>query len=102
MYRRNRDHRNRDEDHEHSAQHRLQPHTAEGVLEGDVPKSVADRRLVLVREWTAVTILTMCYFGFVAVISTWGTAAPESISPYAAILGMLAAANVLATGPNGL
>jgi hypothetical protein len=25
-------------------------------------------------EWTAVTILTLCYFGFVAVISTWGTA----------------------------
>src|SRR6185369_16146463 len=24
------------------------------------------RRLVLVREWTAVTILTICYFGFVA------------------------------------
>jgi signal transduction histidine kinase/CheY-like chemotaxis protein len=61
-----------------------------------------DRRLVLVREWTAVTILTMCYFGFVAVMSSWGTAAPDSISPFAAILGMLAAASVLATAPNGL
>ncbi len=60
------------------------------------------RRLVIAREWTAVTILTLCYFGFVAVISTWGTARPESISPFAAILGMLAAANVLATGPDGL
>ena len=61
-----------------------------------------DRRLVLVREWTAVTILTMCYFGFVAVMSSWGTAAPDSISPFAALLGMLAAASVLATAPNGL
>jgi signal transduction histidine kinase/ActR/RegA family two-component response regulator len=60
------------------------------------------RRLVLVREWTAVTIITLCYFGFVAVMSSWGTAAPESISPFAAILGILAAMNVLATGPNGL
>ena len=60
------------------------------------------RRRVLVREWTAVTILTLCYFGFVAVLSTWGTAAPESISPFAAILGMLAAANILVTGPNGI
>ena len=57
---------------------------------------------MLVREWTAVTILTMCYFGFVAVMSSWGTAAPDSISPFAALLGMLAAASVLATGPNGL
>ncbi len=60
------------------------------------------RRLVLVREWTAVTILTISYFGFVAVMSSWGTGAPDSISPYAALLGMLAAASVLATGPNGL
>jgi signal transduction histidine kinase len=60
------------------------------------------RRLVLVREWIAVTIITLCYFGFVAVLSSWGTAAPQSISPFAAILGMLAAANVLATGRNGL
>ena len=57
---------------------------------------------MLVREWTAVTIITLCYFGFVAVMSSWGTAAPESISPFAAILGMLAAASVLATAPNGL
>src|SRR5260370_19720425 len=41
-----------------------------------------DRRLVLVREWTAVTILTLCYFGFVAVMSSWGPAAPASISPF--------------------
>ncbi len=60
------------------------------------------RRFVIVREWTAVTILTLCHLGFVGVISTWGTARPESISPFAAILGMLAAANVLATGPDGL
>jgi signal transduction histidine kinase/CheY-like chemotaxis protein len=60
------------------------------------------RVLVLAREWTAITILVLCYFGFVAVMSTWGTAAPQSISPFAAILGMLAAANVLATAPNGL
>ncbi|HEY1494439.1 MAG TPA: ATP-binding protein [Candidatus Solibacter sp.] len=60
------------------------------------------RRLVLVREWTAVMIITVCYFGFVAVMSSWGTAAPESISPFAAILGILAAMNVLATGPDGL
>jgi len=60
------------------------------------------RGLVLVREWIAVTIITLCYFGFVAVMSSWGTAAPQSISPFAAILGMLAAANVLATGPDGL
>ena len=62
---------------------------------------VRGRALVLVREWMALTIVVLCYFGFVAVISSWGTAAPQSISPYAAILGMLAAANVLATGPNG-
>jgi signal transduction histidine kinase len=60
------------------------------------------RRLVVAREWTAVMILTLCYFGFVAVMSTWGMSAPESISPFAAILGMLAAANILATGPNGM
>jgi signal transduction histidine kinase/CheY-like chemotaxis protein len=60
------------------------------------------RRLVLVREWTAVTILTLCYFGFVAVVSTWGLPRPESISPFAAILGMLAAAHALATGPDGI
>jgi signal transduction histidine kinase/CheY-like chemotaxis protein len=60
------------------------------------------RRLVLIREWIAVTIITLCYFGFVAVISSWGTAAPESISPFAALLGILAALNVLATGSNGI
>ena len=60
------------------------------------------RRLVLIREWTAVTILTLCYFGFVAVMSSWGTASPDSISPFAALLGMFAAAAVLAAGPNGL
>ena len=54
-----------------------------------------NRRLVLAREWIAVTILTLSYFGFIAVMSTWGTAAPDSISPFAAILGILAAANVL-------
>ena len=56
---------------------------------------------VLLREWIAITIITLCYFGFVAVLSSWGTAAPQSISPFAAILGMLAAANVLVTAPNG-
>lgn len=60
------------------------------------------RQLVLVREWSAVAILVLCSFGFVAVLSSWGTRAPQSISPYAALLGMLAAVNVLATGPNGL
>ena len=57
---------------------------------------------MLLREWTAITIITLCYFGLVAVMSSWGTVAPRSVSPFAAILGMLAAANVLATGPNGL
>jgi signal transduction histidine kinase len=61
-----------------------------------------NRRLVLVREWTALTIITLCYFGLVAVMSTWGTANPDSVSPFAAILGILAAAYVLATGPDGL
>src|SRR5215472_558948 len=60
------------------------------------------RHWILVREWIAVTILTLCYFGFVAVVSTWGMASPDSISPYAAILGMIAAAHVLATGPEGV
>jgi signal transduction histidine kinase/CheY-like chemotaxis protein len=60
------------------------------------------RILVLVREWTAVTILVLCYFGFAAVLSSWGTSAPQSISPFAAILGMLAAANVLVTAPDGI
>jgi signal transduction histidine kinase len=59
------------------------------------------RTLVLVREWTAITIIVLCYFGLVAVVSTWGTKAPQSVSPFAAILGMLTAANVLATAPNG-
>jgi signal transduction histidine kinase len=58
------------------------------------------RTVVIVREWTAITIVTICYYGFVAVISSWGTASPQSISPFAAILGMLAAAHVLTTGPN--
>ncbi len=61
-----------------------------------------NRRLVLIREWCAVSIVTLCYFGFVAVLSSWGTAAPQSISPYAAILGMLAAAHVLVAAPYGL
>ena len=60
------------------------------------------RRVVLVREWTAVTIITLSYFGFVAVMSSWGTATPDSISPFAAILGILAAMNVLTTGPGGM
>jgi signal transduction histidine kinase/CheY-like chemotaxis protein len=61
-----------------------------------------NRALVLAREWIAVTILILCYYGFVAVLSSWGTFAPQSISPFAAILGMLAAANVLVMGRNGL
>jgi signal transduction histidine kinase len=60
-----------------------------------------NRRLVLIREWCAISIVTLCYFGFVAVISSWGTAAPQSISPYAAILGMLAAIYVLIIEPYG-
>ncbi len=43
----------------------------------------------------------MCYFGFVSVVIEWGTASPRSISPVAGILGILAAANLLATGQNG-
>jgi signal transduction histidine kinase/CheY-like chemotaxis protein len=60
------------------------------------------RTLVLAREWIAVTIITLCYFGFVAVLSSWGTNAPQSISPYAALLGIVAAIHVLATGKEGL
>jgi signal transduction histidine kinase/ActR/RegA family two-component response regulator len=60
------------------------------------------RGLVVVREWTAMAIITLCYFGLVAALSSWGTNAPQSISPFAAILGILAAANVLTMAPNGL
>jgi PAS domain S-box-containing protein len=57
--------------------------------------------VVLVREWSAIAVIVMCYFGFVSVVVEWGTASPKSISPTAGILGILAAANLLATGKNG-
>jgi signal transduction histidine kinase/FixJ family two-component response regulator len=60
-----------------------------------------NKPLVLVREWSAIAVIIMCYFGFVSVVSEWGTASPKSISPTAGILGILAAANILATGQNG-
>jgi PAS domain S-box-containing protein len=60
-----------------------------------------DKTVVLVREWSAIAVFVMCYFGFVSVVSEWGSASPRSISPAAGILGILAAANLLATGQNG-
>ena len=57
--------------------------------------------VVLVREWCAIAVIVVCYFGFVSVVIEWGAASPKSISPFAGILGILAAANVLATGKNG-
>ena len=60
-----------------------------------------NKPVVLVREWSAIAVIVMCYFGFVSVVIEWGTASPRSISPAAGILGILAAANLLATGQNG-
>ena len=60
-----------------------------------------NKAVVLVREWSAIAVIVMCYFGFVSVVIEWGTASPRSISPVAGILGILAAANLLATGQNG-
>jgi PAS domain S-box-containing protein len=60
-----------------------------------------NKAVVLVREWSAIAVIVMCYFGFVSVVVEWGTASPRSISPIAGILGILAAANLLATGQNG-
>lgn len=60
-----------------------------------------NKSVVLIREWSAIAVIVMCYFGFVSVVSEWGTASPRSISPAAGILGILAAANLLATGQNG-
>jgi nitrogen-specific signal transduction histidine kinase/CheY-like chemotaxis protein len=57
--------------------------------------------VVLAREWTAIAVIVVCYFGFVSVVFTWGTASPRSISPVAGILGILAATNLLAMGRNG-
>jgi PAS domain S-box-containing protein len=57
--------------------------------------------VVLIREWSAIAVVVMCYFGFVSVVMEWGTASPRSISPAAGILGILAAGNLLATGQNG-
>ncbi len=59
------------------------------------------KAVVLTREWSAIAVLVLCYFGFVSVVTEWGTASPKSISPVAGILGILAAANLLATGQNG-
>ena len=61
-----------------------------------------NKAVVLVREWSSIAVIVMCYFGFVSVVVEWGTASPRSISPVAGILGILAAANVLATGQNGV
>jgi PAS domain S-box-containing protein len=60
-----------------------------------------NKAVVLVREWGAIAVIVICYFGFVSVVAEWGTASPRSISPVAGILGILAAANVLVTGQNG-
>jgi PAS domain S-box-containing protein len=60
-----------------------------------------NKPVVLAREWSALAVIVMCYFGFVSVVSEWGAASPKSISPVAGILGILAAANLLATGQNG-
>ncbi len=57
--------------------------------------------VVLVREWSAIAVIVMCYFGFVSVVIEWGTTSAKSMSPVAGILGILAAANLLATGQNG-
>ncbi|MEO8367956.1 MAG: ATP-binding protein [Candidatus Solibacter sp.] len=63
---------------------------------------VRNRPLVLLREWSAIAVSIVCYFGFVSVVQEWGTASPTSVSPVAAVLGILTAANVLAMGSNGL
>jgi PAS domain S-box-containing protein len=60
-----------------------------------------NRPVVLVREWSAIAVIVICYFGFVSVVTEWGTPSPRSISPVAGILGILAAVNLLATGQNG-
>jgi PAS domain S-box-containing protein len=60
-----------------------------------------NKPVVLVREWSAIAVIVVCYFGFVSVVIEWGAASPRSISPAAGILGILAAANLLATGRNG-
>ncbi len=60
-----------------------------------------NKPVVLIREWGAIAVIIMCYFGFVSVVTEWGTASPKSISPVAGILGILAATNLLATGRNG-
>ena len=60
-----------------------------------------NKAVVLSREWSAIAVIVMCYFGFVSVVVEWGTASPKSISPVAGILGILAAANLLARGQNG-
>src|SRR4051812_9726846 len=49
------------------------------------------RSLVLVREWSAIAVIIICYFGFVSVVFEWGSASPRSISPFAGVLGILAA-----------
>jgi PAS domain S-box-containing protein len=61
-----------------------------------------NRKAVLFREWSAIAVIVMCYFGFVSVVMVeWSAPSPRSISPFAGILGMLAGANVLALGRNG-
>jgi signal transduction histidine kinase len=59
-------------------------------------------RLVRVREGSAVAVIVLCYFGFVSVVTKWGSAGSTSISPYAALLGILAATSVLVVGKGGL
>jgi PAS domain S-box-containing protein len=60
-----------------------------------------NKPIVLIREWSAIAVIVVCYFGFVSVVFEWGTASPRSISPVAGILGILAAVNLLARGQNG-
>jgi PAS domain S-box-containing protein len=57
--------------------------------------------VALIREWSAIAVIVICYFGFVSVVLEWGTASPRSMSPVAGILGILAAATLLANGKNG-
>jgi PAS domain S-box-containing protein len=57
--------------------------------------------VVLVREWSAIAVIVICYFGSVSVVLEWGTASPRSISPAAGVLGIFAAATLLADGKNG-
>jgi signal transduction histidine kinase/ActR/RegA family two-component response regulator len=57
--------------------------------------------LVLFRELIAVAVVILCYFVFVAGLSSGSTKASQSVSSFVSILELLAAANILVTAPNG-